>query len=491
LARALSVGTRWALLYTAATSIVLAIPIAFIYLNVKHRIEADAVLLLDSYMAEVRSEVEAHPEQPGVAVRTFTARLRRITPGLDYGAALLRSNGHFAFQVGSLEEGPSPDEPQDAAAAARAFHALLPGYLLATLPNRAGTLMAAISNRSFAGGVDQIRRLMLVSVPLVLALSALCGAWLARRSLRPIAQMSASARRIGGENLSERIPIRGTDDELDRLAGTLNGMFDRIADAMERLRGFSADAAHQLKSPIASLQNEIEVTLAGEDLDRPTRKLLSGILDQVGELGTSVGAMLRLARSESGLREGQASRVDLPRLLDGVVSLFQPMADEREVALGLEAPEPLEIQGDVAWLRELFASLVQNAIVHTPAGGSVSLAVAATPREVEVRVTDTGKGIPSAEQRRIFDRFYRVSPDREVPGSGLGLAIAREIAVAHGGEIELESEVGRGSSFRVCLPRQGPLPAPPAKSPPRAASAWYTHAATPERPGSPTPWSES
>jgi heavy metal sensor kinase len=454
--RTLSVGTRWALLYTFVTTIGLSLPLGFIYVSVTRRIERDAWLLLDSYLAEVRGELEDHPEHPGVAVTAFTARLRRITPELDYGAAFARADGSSEFRIGSLAADGALPNPSMTDGRAPVHHIeRITGhgsaYLVANSPARGGFLVTAISNRSFAGAVDQIRDVMLFSAPLVLALSALSGAWLAGRSLRPISEMTDAALRIGGENLSERIPTRGAGDELDRLATTLNDMFDRIADAMQRLRGFSADAAHQLRSPLASLQNEIEVTLEEGGLDASAGKLLEGILVQVGELSATVTAMLRLARSESGLGPGQAADVELVRLLDGVISLFQPVAEERGIALKLVAAQPVEIQGDLAWLRELFASLVQNAIAHTPAGGSVTISVGKKSAEVVVQVEDTGEGIPPAEHDRIFDRFYRVSPARDVPGSGLGLALARQIAIAHGGSIELESEIGRGSTFTVRL----------------------------------------
>jgi heavy metal sensor kinase len=456
--RTLSVGTRWALLYTFVTLIALSLPIGVIYVSVARRIERDARLLLDSYLAEVRAELEDHPAHPEVAVATFTARLRRITPELDYGAAFTSEDGSSVFRLGSLAaEGLLPSSSTaDGRGPVNRIERLSghrSSYLVATSSARGGFLVTAISNRSFDGAVEQIRGVMLVSAPLVLALSALSGAWLAGRSLRPIAEMTDAALRIGGENLSERIPTRGVGDELDRLAATLNDMFDRIAGAMQRLRGFSADAAHQLRSPLASLQNEIEVTLEEGDIDTSTRRLLEGILVQVGELAATVTAMLRLARSESGLSPGQAASVELASLLDGVVSLFQPVAEERGIVLELAAPRSVEIRGDVAWLRELFASLVQNAIAHTPTGGSVAISVGEQPAEAVVQVVDTGEGIPRAEHERIFDRFYRVSPARDVPGSGLGLALARQIAVAHGGTIELASELGRGSTFTVRLSR--------------------------------------
>lgn len=455
--RQLSVGERWALLYTCVTLVALSVPICFIYLSVRRLIEKDARLLLDSYLAEVRSEVEAHPDRPDAAVRVFTERLRRITPELEYGAALLHADGSYGFRLGSLAG--EPERPAPGATGSEASMRLWgqsargEPLLTATTPLAGGTLETAISRSSFAGSVDRIRRLILVSAPLALGLSALCGAWLARRSLRPIADMTEAARRIGGADLSERIATRGTSDELDQLAVTLNGMFDRIREAMERLQGFSADAAHQLKSPLASLQNEIEVTLEEGDVDPDTRSLLERLLAQVAELGSSVSAMLRLARSESGLAEGQAVALDLGRLLESVATLFQPMAEERGICLELGvAPAAAEVRGDVAWLRELFANLVQNAIAHTSDGGRIGIALSVKPETIEVQVSDTGEGIPRTEQRRVFDRFYRISPSRGVSGSGLGLALAQQIAVAHGGSIGLESEPGRGSTFTVLLP---------------------------------------
>ena len=433
--RPLSVGTRWALLYTVATLLALSVPIGFIYASVDRQVHRDARLLLASYLSEVRVELESHPEEAGAFVAAFTDALNRISPDLEYGAVFVPAHGGYSFRVGSLARA---DAAGDARLRSRAALA-------------GGELEVVISQRSFDRSLGRIRWAIGVAAPLALALSTLCGAWLARRSLRPIARMTASARQISGERLADRIPLRGTGDELDRLAETLNGMFDRLSDAMERLRGFSADAAHQLKSPLSALQNEIEATLGAGRVDAATRRLLEGLLERVGELSGCVGAMLRLARSESGLCDGQAGPVDLPLLLDGVASLFQPLAEERGIALELRAAPPVLVQGDVAWLRELFANLVQNAIEHTRRGGRIELSLAVAPDVVSVAVRDDGEGIDPAEQERIFDRFHRVSPSRDEPGSGLGLTLARQIARAHGGDARCLAREGGGTVLEVTL----------------------------------------
>lgn len=457
MSRRLSVGTRWALLYAAVTLLVLSVPIGFVYVSMRSRIEGDARLLLNSYMTEIRAEIEAHPDRPEQAIRELTAQLRRVSPALEHGAALLDASGAPVAQAGSLRER-SFALPEPLRAGERSEILYRSGGrkihpdLVAASAVPGGFVQVSISSRRFEESIDQMKKALALAAPLGLLLSALAGAWLARRSLRPIAQMTDSARRISGDNLSERIPVRGTDDELDRLAITLNRMFDRLASSMERLHDFTVDAAHQLKSPIATLQNEIEVTLGEDEIDADTRCLLEALLRQVVELATSVGAMLRLARSEVGLTEAQVVPVDVGEVLDGVATLFQPMAEARGVSLELEVGAPASIPGDVAWLRVLFSNLVQNALDHTPEGGGIQLVLTAKKDEVSVRVSDTGSGIPKAEHQRIFDRFYRVSSARDTTGSGLGLTLAKQIALAHGGDIEVESEPGKGSTFAVRLP---------------------------------------
>jgi heavy metal sensor kinase len=295
---------------------------------------------------------------------------------------------------------------------------------------------------------------MIVALPITLVVTAGLGWLLARGSLRPIQRITQTARRIGGAHLYETVPTSGSGDELDQLAVTLNEMIARIRESMERVRRFSGDAAHEIRTPLAAIRSQVEVTLERHRDAEEYEQVLRHVLDEVERLGAGTDAMLRLAQSEGGLDPARRTPVDLSALLADVVAFFEPLAAESDVKLELDLRPTGPVAGDPSWLHQLFANLVHNAIKFTPAGGSVRVGLAPEPEGAAVvaSVRDTGAGIPADELGRIFERFHKVDASRSQVGFGLGLSLAREIAKAHGGSIEVESRLGRGSVFRVTLP---------------------------------------
>jgi heavy metal sensor kinase len=310
-----------------------------------------------------------------------------------------------------------------------------------------------VYSRLFARSAARVRDAFVGALPVLLLLTAGLGWWLSRGSLRPIAAMTRSARRISASQLDESIPRTGSGDELDELAETLNDMLTRVRDGVERVKRFSVDAAHQLRTPLTAIQNEIEVTLTKQRSEREYHVVLEDLLVQVTTLSDTVNGMLRLAQSEGGLDESHRKRVEIDPLVEEVVEFFVALAEERGVEVSVTSESKAAVTGDPIWLHQLFANILHNALKYTPEGGRVEVAATATDDEVAVSVRDDGAGMTEADRAIVFARFQRGSASSAGDGMGLGLALAREIVRAHLGAIEIESEAGVGSTFTVRLPR--------------------------------------
>ena len=322
-------------------------------------------------------------------------------------------------------------------------------------------------------------------IPLALALAGTSGWLLARRALRPVDQMTTTARRIEAEHLAERLAGADVDDELGRLARTLNEMLARLEAAFAEMRRFSADASHELRTPLTVLRGEIEVALRHPRSSDEYRQLLERLLESVESMARMVDGLLLLSRADAGALRLAAEPVELDRLVEDVAKEGEVLGRSKQVCVRIQALEPLVVTGDGPRLTQVLRNLVDNAVKYTSAGGEVSLALRAGsgaggqgsgkgeettgtteahslagPRRpapgpcAEIAVRDTGIGIPPEALPHIFDRFYRADParSRDSGGAGLGLCIARTIAEAHGGRIEVASTPGAGSTFTVRLP---------------------------------------
>lgn len=294
-----------------------------------------------------------------------------------------------------------------------------------------------------------------------LALTAGVGWFLAAKALQPVDRMTRAAHAIGAAaDFSRRVPAPPQRDEIGRLARTFNEMLDRLAQAFATQRRFLGDASHELRTPVTTIRANVDVLLRGGASDPATRDdTLRAIAREADRMGRLVDDLLAVARADAGqapVRQALA----LDALLLEVYHQQRPLAGGVRLLLG--EFEPVEVDGDRDRLKQLLLNLVDNALHHTPAGGSVTLDLTRQGGEALLRVRDTGRGIPPEHLPRIFERFYRVDAARSRPtgGSGLGLAISRDIAAAHGGRIEVESTVGAGSTFTVVLPCRDGTAAP-------------------------------
>lgn len=291
--------------------------------------------------------------------------------------------------------------------------------------------------------------------PLVLLLGATGGWLLSRRSLRPIGEITRTARRITASSLNKRVTLYHTGDELDELIITINDMISRIEEAFKRIKQFTADASHELRTPLCAMQGEIEVVLSQEREKEEYKKALINCAENTERLVRLLNRLLFLARADAGSIINPVS-LQLNELLSNLLEFFEPLTQQKGITFIFEHAEPVLIKGDKSMLQQLFTNLLDNAIKYTPEGGKITLTLGEEKEMAKVSVTDTGIGIPEADLPHIFKRFYRVdhSRNREAGGSGLGLSICHFIVEAHQGRIEVTSEVNQGSTFTVYLPKE-------------------------------------
>jgi heavy metal sensor kinase len=289
--------------------------------------------------------------------------------------------------------------------------------------------------------------------------AGLAGWWLARRALRPVAEMTSAADRITVDRMSERVAEPGSRDELGRLAATLNRMLDRVEQGVEDKRRLVADASHELRTPLAVMRSELDVSLREGELDGEARTVLESAREEVDRMTRIVENLLTLARVDEGRLRLLASPIELRELLDAAIEPLRGVAAARGVEVAL-APGEVEAQGDPELLRQVASNLIDNAIKYGGAGGCVDVRAWSADGEAGATVADSGPGIPAGAQARVFDRFYRVDAARgREGGSGLGLAICKEIVRAHGGRIWVENGDGGGSSFSFAVPAARPADA--------------------------------
>jgi heavy metal sensor kinase len=288
-------------------------------------------------------------------------------------------------------------------------------------------------------------------VPAV-GLAWLAGLVLARRALAPVDAMTERARTLTAERLAERLPVENPDDELGRLASTLNDLVARLEAAFGRLRAFTADASHELRAPLTAMRVVGEVGLREGRDPAVYRDVVGSMLEEVDRLTRLVDGLLVLARGDAGRTRVDRRPTDLSALARDVASQLGVLAEERGQTLSVEDDGPLVRDVDAALLRRALSNLVDNAIRHGPERGRVVVSVSRRGGDAVLAVSDDGPPIPDEHRARLFERFWRADPARGRGGAGLGLSIARAAVEAHGGALELAGSAGPGNTFRIVLP---------------------------------------
>jgi two-component system, OmpR family, heavy metal sensor histidine kinase CusS len=302
--------------------------------------------------------------------------------------------------------------------------------------------------------------LLLSLIPLVIAIACLGGAWLSGRALKPVNDISAAALTISIENLSERLPVPATGDELARLTEVLNTMLERLEAAVKTLSQFVADASHELRTPLAVIRTTAELALRRARAPEAYRGSLQEIAAETERMTQLVEDLLLLARRDTGMAEMPLSPLDVREILNDVCSEMRGLAEMRQVHVKTSLGEDAAvIAGNRAALHRLFLVLLDNALKYSRVNGDVILTVERTDAQVSVAIEDFGAGISPADLPHIFKRFYQADRARNDGGHGLGLSLAESIARAHGAAIDVRSNEGEWSKFRVVFPARDARPA--------------------------------
>jgi len=333
---------------------------------------------------------------------------------------------------------------------------------IAIARSRSAILVAGYPLNEVQGQVEEFFSTLVLLIPLVLILSTIGGFFLAKASLRPVDEITRTAQEITASNLSRRLPVPSTNDEVARLSDTLNDMISRLENSFERVRQFSADASHELRTPLTILTGELELALRSRKTPEEYQDVISSALQEVLRLSRVVEYLLLLARADTGQLSLHFEPTNLTEMLADLADAAMILGGPKSIYISFRANEDLIVNADRAQLSQMFLNLVDNAVKYTPEGGLISLTVHRDKDFAEVRVRDTGIGINSEHQKKIFDRFYRVDKarSREMGGVGLGLSIVQWTVQAHNGMIWVESEPGQGSTFivRLPLPQEPPRP---------------------------------
>ena len=292
--------------------------------------------------------------------------------------------------------------------------------------------------------------------PLIFLSASAVGYWISRRALSPVDAITRTARTIGGSDLSQRLEALHTGDELQRLTDTLNEMLSRIEAAFLRITQFTADASHELRTPISLIRTEAEITLRKSRSEEEYRDALFHVLTEAEATSSMVEKLLSLARADSGQRALEWHPVDLGDMLLRVAGEWRAVIESRGLSLTETQAPGVDVIADKTALRQLLNILLDNAVKYTPAPGTIGLSLEERNNTAVLKVADSGIGINLEDQAHIFERFYRADKarSRESGGAGLGLAIARSIVVQHHGSLEVESTPGKGSTFVLELPLQ-------------------------------------
>ena len=293
-----------------------------------------------------------------------------------------------------------------------------------------------------------------IYMPFVVSLAVAGGYWLMRRSLQPVDEITKRAEGITSTNLSERLPVIRTGDELERLSISLNRMIERLDDAFQQINRFSADASHELRTPLTILQLELEGIAQIHRSDSSLGDQIGSALEETHRMSRIVESLLAISRLDAGEVTMDKARLEIGELAASTANELTLLAEEKSIRLQTHVTSGLYVEGDRTRLQQVIVNLIDNAIKYTQPGGRVEVNVGNEGNSAILEISDNGPGIPAYALPHVFERFYRADKarSRDNGGAGLGLSIVKAICAAHNAEVKVSSQEGRGSCFRVQLP---------------------------------------
>ncbi|HUJ33087.1 MAG TPA: heavy metal sensor histidine kinase [Candidatus Acidoferrum sp.] len=455
--KALSIGTRLTLWYSLILALSLCLFGALAYFAMSHSIRATIDRELQQRVQAVRDII--HEDAPeGLAALQDEFRELADSEGSGSRLRVAYQNGSVVYASPDLQ---APVAPRRAQIVSRPFTGRISGArfrLFREVVDVSGTrydIEVAESTQVFDSSLERFRVLLYFVGPVFLALAALGGYWLSRRALSPVDEITRAARTIGARDLSRRLAAPRAGDELQRLADTLNEMLARLEAAFQRVTQFTADASHELRTPVSVMRTSAEISLRKPRTEAEYREALSRILDESEKLSRLIEQLLLLARADAGSSALPMTRTDLTAALQSACAEAKVLAEAKRLEFRESVPQaPAWVQGDATSLERLFVILLDNAVKYTPGGGLIEVRLRSDDGFAVADVADTGSGISPEDIPHVFDRFYRAdrARSRESGGTGLGLAIGRWIAEAHRGELRIASTTPNGSTFEVRIP---------------------------------------
>jgi heavy metal sensor kinase len=316
-------------------------------------------------------------------------------------------------------------------------------------------IQSAFEMDDFYEALHDFALLLFISIPSLLVCAAAGGYWISTLALAPVDQITRTARTISAQNLSSRLVVPKTRDELQRLSETLNGMLERLEAAFKKITQFTADASHELRTPVAVMRTRAELSLRKARSADEYRDVIAEVLTELEKTSGLIEQLMFLARADSGAETLHFSATNVAEVLREACHQGSALAEAKQIAFQEQIPgDSMWIQGDASSLRRLFLILIDNAVKYTPASGQVEVSLQRNDGYAVAQVRDTGIGIAEADLPNVFERFYRADKarTRESGGVGLGLSIGRWITEVHAGTIEVQSSPGRGSIFQIRLP---------------------------------------
>lgn len=302
--------------------------------------------------------------------------------------------------------------------------------------------------------LQQVLATLLVTIPMTLLVAATLAHWLARKAFSPLERLCQLANQITADRLDRRLPIDNPDDEIGRMSETVNSMVARLQQSFQEVQRFTADASHELRTPIAVIRSEAELGRGELASDAPARRRLDSILEECTRLGSITSQLLMLSREDAGVGVGdrRTGPVALHRVLAQATDALRPLAEARGQTLDSRIDDQLQVQVEPDRLWQVVHNLVDNAIKYTPPAGTITVQLSRDHQQAVVTVADDGPGIGAEHLPRIFDRFYRVEKsDQRTEGAGLGLSIVQSIVRSLGGTVDVDSQPGSGTRFTVRL----------------------------------------
>ncbi len=456
---------RIALIYASALTLALAVFCAAIYFFARAELMKTVDRELNDKLQEVVTVLANEPglrsggEDLGALGRRLPTEMRGVASG-GYVIRVLTREGRPVFDTAAAGGGESSPLPAPDGGGRPGFRTVrLPGDGMVRLAEASWPpekpllhVQAARPLKGFLHELHEFGEFLLVAGPLVLLISIGGGLLLARGVLSPIEGIARTVHRITETDISRRVPRSGRSDELDHLAAQINGMLERLESSVLRMRQFTSDAAHELRSPLTAMRSEVELALSRPRSDEEYRGTLGQVAEEIERLGSLVEQLLFLARiGQAGERALGAELLDIAEVAREVCDLMRVLAETKNVELKLNlAPSPIRgLRSDVT---RIVANLLDNAVRHTAGGGRIEVRTWTDGERCFLQVSDNGEGMSPEVRAKVFDRFFVADGQRSSGRTGLGLSMVQSLVAMHGGTVAVESVPGEGSVFKVSIP---------------------------------------